>query len=127
MKTSTHSHKAPNKLIMLVVSVLIFAGMVVSGIPVFAQGVCISDDGSTPNAKALLELKSTTTPGKGFLVARMASGDLPVTDATIAGMLVWQTDVPIGYYYCDGAAWLWIGAGWGLTGNSGTNEAATRR
>jgi hypothetical protein len=80
-----------------------------------------------PHAKSLLDL---TSSDKGLLTPRMTAAQrtamFPAPDATGKGMLVYQTDGAIGFYYYDGAAWQMLqagGTGWGLLGNAGTNPA----
>jgi hypothetical protein len=92
----------------------------------FGQGN-VGINNPMPHAKSLLDLTSTD---KGLLTPRMAAAQrtamFPAPDATGKGMLVYQTDGAIGFYYYDGAAWQMLqagGAGWGLLGNAGTNPA----
>lgn len=90
-----------------------------------AQNIGVNNP--APNAKALLDLTSTT---KGLLTPRMLQAErlamFPAPDATAKGMLVYQTDLMQGFYYYDGAVWHSVAdgaAGWGLTGNAGTSPA----
>jgi hypothetical protein len=88
-----------------------------------AQNVGVNNP--TPHSKALLDLTATD---KGLLIPRLNSAQrlamFPLADVTAAGMMVYQTDLVIGFYYFDGNNWLFIGnsnAGWSTTGNAGTN------
>ena len=79
-----------------------------------AQSVGINSDGSTPDASAMLDVKSTT---KGLLPPRIAltaiNSASPVTSPA-AGLLVYNTatagtapnNVVPGYYYWNGTAWI---------------------
>ncbi|MBI5324820.1 MAG: hypothetical protein HZB41_06040 [Ignavibacteriae bacterium] len=84
---------------------------------VFAQnnvGIGCTD----PDASAILELRSTSL---GFLAPRMTLAQRPATPVT--GLLIYQTDNTPGFYFYDGAAWVYMLAGsyWSLSGNSTTN------
>lgn len=76
-----------------------------------AQSVGITTDGSTPDASAILEVKSTT---QGFLpprVALISSNDTTTPIASPAtGLLVYNTattgDVTPGFYYYSGLEWV---------------------
>jgi hypothetical protein len=59
----------------------------------------------TPNVSSILDLTSTT---KGFLAPRMtlAQKNAIVTPAT--GLLIYQTDAPAGFYYFNGAVWVYL-------------------
>jgi trimeric autotransporter adhesin len=88
-----------------------------------AQGVAISEDNSTPNASAMLDVKSTT---KGLLIPRMTQAQRTAIVAPATGLLVYQTDNPGGFYYYNGAEWFRLSLqneGWSTTGNAGTNSA----
>ena len=72
-----------------------------------AQNVGINSDGSTPDASAMLDVKSST---KGFLAPRMAS--LPATGSLPDGLIVYKNDgleADMGYYYCKNNTWIKIG------------------
>lgn len=57
---------------------------------------------STPDASALLDVSSTT---KGLLVPRMTQTQRLAISTPAAGLLVFQTSSPAGYYYYDGTSW----------------------
>ena len=92
----------------------------------FTQSLAINTDGSTANASALLDVKSTT---KGMLIPRMLKSEKNAIAAPATGLLVYQTAPDsIGFHYYDGAAWIWIlgspalnAQAWKINGNSGTN------
>jgi hypothetical protein len=54
------------------------------------------------DASAQLEVKSTT---KGFLPPRMLASEKAAIATPAAGLLVYQTDAPVGLYYYTGSAW----------------------
>ncbi|MBU2555787.1 MAG: tail fiber domain-containing protein [Bacteroidetes bacterium] len=89
------------KITLLLLSLLMAAGS-------YAQSVGINSDGTTPDASAMLDVKSTS---KGFLAPRMAS--LPTTGSLPDGLIVYKNDgldADIGYYYCKNNAWIKFGS-----------------
>ncbi|MCK5538040.1 MAG: hypothetical protein KAI79_14540, partial [Bacteroidales bacterium] len=67
--------------------------------------VGINDDASTPDASAMLDVKSTDS---GLLIPRMTAsqrGDIP---SPATGLLVYQTDTLDGFYYYSGSEWIQI-------------------
>lgn len=104
-----------------------------------AQSVSINTDGSTANASAILDVKSTA---KGVLVPRMTKTEKNTIPTPATGLLIYQTAPDsTGFQYYDGAKWVWIlGSGavdsskWANngthiynknTGNVGINTGAT--
>ncbi len=85
----------------LLLAVLLFSAST------YAQSVGINSDGSTPDASAMLDVKSST---KGFLAPRMAT--LPATGSLPDGLIVYKNDgleADMGYYYCKNNTWIKIG------------------
>jgi|LauGreDrversion4_2_1035121.scaffolds.fasta_scaffold584473_1 hypothetical protein len=58
---------------------------------------------TTPVTSAMLEVKSTT---KGFLPPRMTTAQRDAISSPAEGLMVYQTDAPIGYYFRKGGVWL---------------------
>lgn len=75
---------------------------------------------TTPNASAALGVQSTT---QGMLVPRMAASQRTAIASAAAGLLVYQTDAPAGFYYYDGSAWASLSGGGGTTLPSQTGQA----
>jgi hypothetical protein len=81
---------------------------------------------ASPNASALLEVKSTT---KGILIPRMTLVQRNAITAQATGLLIYQTNNTQGFYYYDGSVWKSIASaagttgGWSLTGNAGTTTS----
>jgi hypothetical protein len=67
----------------------------------YAQ-VGINSDGSSPDASAMMDVKSTT---KGALLPRMTTTQRLLISSPIEGLLVYDTDLKSLVFY-DGAAWL---------------------
>ena len=72
-----------------------------------AQNVAINNDGSLPNANAILDIKSTN---RGVLIPRIDYNNRPVGPSVPGGMLIYVTaNGPLGnnaYYFYDGTNWL---------------------
>jgi hypothetical protein len=86
------------------------------------EGVAINNNGSAPNASAILDLQSTN---KGFLVPRMTQSQKVTVAAPSLGLLIYQTDGISGFYYFSGSEWTELSSqasGWSLNGNIGTNS-----
>jgi hypothetical protein len=58
---------------------------------------------STPAASAQLDVSSTS---KGLLPPRMTAAQRTAIASPAEGLMVYQTDPPIGYYFRKGGAWL---------------------
>jgi Chaperone of endosialidase len=91
----------------------------------FAQSLAINTDGSTANASAILDIKSTV---KGLLIPRMNTSERTGIGSPATGLQVYDTDLNLLYVY-NGSAWVALNTGtnyWTLSGgniynNSGTN------
>lgn len=86
-----------------------------------AQNIAINEDGSAPNPNAILDVKSLT---KGVLIPRVSTAGRLLIPNT-KGLLVYDTTVNT-FWYNTGTNWQNIaasGAGWLLTGNSGTTDS----
>lgn len=80
------------------------------------QGVGINDDNSTPDASAMLDVKSTN---KGMLVPRMTSTQRSTIAAPATGLLVFDQTTTSFWFY-DGAAWIELASG-NISGLSDTD------
>ncbi len=68
--------------------------------PIYAQNVGINQDGSSPNANAILDLKSST---KGLLIPRMGPADRMAIPNT-KGLMVYDT-ISNSFWYNTGINW----------------------
>jgi hypothetical protein len=87
------------------------------------QNVSINNNGSPPNAAAILDVSSST---KGILIPRLTSAQRTnITPLGLAqkGLLVYDTDLNEFWYY-DGTQWLPIMGTTGVTGPTGPAGAA---
>lgn len=85
------------------------------------QSVGINSDGSTPNANAMLDIKSGT---KGLLIPRMDSTSRKAIFNT-KGLLVYDSTTS-SFWYNDGSKWNNLfsdNSGWSLKGNSNTDTS----
>ena len=69
---------------------------------VYSQNVAINADGSSPDASAMLDVKSTS---KGLLPPRMTAAQRIAIAAPATGLTVYQTDENKGIYFYDGSVW----------------------
>ncbi len=104
---------------------LLFTMIFYTGNFINAQSVAINNDGSTADASAALDIKSTI---KGMLVPRMTQAQRNAIASPATGLLIYQTDNTTGFYFYNGSSWLSVSgsgipAGWNITGNNGTNPA----
>ncbi len=83
--------------------------------------VAVTTDGSGPDASAMLDVKSTT---KGVLVPRMTAAQRALIATPAAGLLVYQTDIPAGYYYYN-AGWRKVIDGLATPANPATGSLLT--
>ena len=94
------------------------------GIDLYSQ-VAINTDGTSPDASAMLDVKSTTG---GLLIPRMSFTQRNAIASPATGLLVYQTNNSPGFYYNAGTpaspSWVYVGSGfgWSLTGNAGTSS-----
>jgi len=74
---------------------------------------------TTPDASAALDITSTN---QGVLIPRMTQVQRVAIASPATGLLVFQTDNTVGFYYYNGASWATFGggSGWALTGDSST-------
>jgi len=68
---------------------------------VLAAQVAINDDGSTPDASAILDIKSS---GKGLLIPRMDAAGRDSIPSPAKGLMVFVTDEKA-FYFFDGNEW----------------------
>jgi hypothetical protein len=72
---------------------------------------------ATPNTSAQLDMTSTS---KGLLIPRMTAAQRTGIASPATGLLVYQTEAPVGFYYFDGLIWK---QGIGPAGNDGATGA----
>ncbi|WP_329805620.1 tail fiber domain-containing protein [Flavobacterium facile] len=79
----------------------------------------------SPAASSLLDITSTTG---GLLIPRMTQAQRTAIGSPVNGLLVYQTDATIGFWYYNGTIWTTFSSGssWNLNGNSGTMVATNK-
>jgi len=80
----------------LLLCLLLFAGSVL-----FAQNVAINEDGSDPDASAVLDVSSAS---KGMLVPRMTTSQRNAISSPATGLVVFDSDFEAFYFY-SGSTW----------------------
>lgn len=80
-------------MILLLSSTLISTG--------FGQ-IAVNSDGSQPDNSAMLDVKSTS---KGLLIPRLTSAQRSAIVNPVAGLMVFQTDAAVGFWFHDGSTW----------------------
>jgi hypothetical protein len=78
---------------------------VINNSNLFNNGSQVAVNTGTPNAAAILEVSSTT---KGVLFPRMTKVQRQAIITPPVGLLVFQTDAPLGFYYFDGTHWVFL-------------------
>lgn len=68
-----------------------------------AQSVGIGTN--SPHPSALLELNENS---KGLLIPRMTQAQRNAISSPAEGLMVYQTDETIGFWYYSAGSWLWI-------------------
>ncbi len=99
--------------------------LTICGYNSYAQSLAINTDGSTANASAMLDIKSST---KGLLIPRMTTIQRTGIGTPATGLQVYDTDLNLLYFY-NGSSWAGLSAStnfWTLSGghiynNTGTN------
>ncbi len=77
---------------------------------------------TTPDASSVLEVTSTSS---GILIPRMTEVQRTGITTPATGLLVYQTDNTVGFWYYNGSTWVTLDntPSWDLAGNSGTNAS----
>lgn len=71
-----------------------------------SQSVGINNTGSPANASAMLDVSSDQ---KGILIPRMTLAQRNAIPSPATGLLIYQTDFEIGFYYYNGSIWVILG------------------
>ena len=62
---------------------------------------------TTPDASSALDITSTT---KGLLIPRMTETQRDAISSPATGLMIYQTDGTVGFYYYNGSSWTEVGA-----------------
>lgn len=85
---------------------LLLGIVLLMGQHLLGQSILFNSSGGTPDASSLMELRSTE---KGFLVPRMQASERLAISSPAQGLLVFQTDGTIGFYFHNGSDWDTLG------------------
>ena len=58
---------------------------------------------TTPDASSALDITSTT---KGLLIPRMTETQRDAISSPATGLMIYQTDGTVGFYYYNGSSWV---------------------
>ena len=82
----------------------------------FSQGAAINAAGTASDPSAILDLSSTSL---GMLVPRMTEAQKLLISNPANGLLIYQTNQVIGFWYYNGSAWVQAIGPVGATGAAG--------
>ncbi len=88
-------------------AIFILAILLISNTRVNTQGIAINTDGSSTDASAMLDIKSTS---KGMLIPRMTQSERNNITSPATGLLIYQTNNTPGFYFYNGTAWIVVGS-----------------
>ena len=82
---------------------LTFLAVVLLTVSTYAQ---VGIGTTTPDASSALDITSTT---KGLLIPRMTAAQRDVISPAATGLMIYQTDGTVGFYYYNGSSWANVG------------------
>jgi len=85
-----------------------------------AQGVAINTSGNPADISAMLDVSSIT---KGVLIPRLTEAQKIAITSPATGLLIYQTNDTIGFWYFDGTIWVQAIGPIGPTGATGVDGA----
>lgn len=80
----------------------LFSFFIISNSFLFAQGVAINTTGTSPDNSAILDVSSDSA---GILIPRMTEELRDAITSPAIGLMIYQTDGIVGFYYFNGSAW----------------------
>ncbi len=134
MKKNTHNqYMQKPKATMLSIFVLMFFLLLTGkSFKTFSQNVGINETGRAPDTSAMLDVNADINFNKGFLLPRLTLSQRNSIVLPATSLLIYQTNNTPGFYFNSGTTgnpvWSQLlssssAAGWGLTGNTGTNPS----
>lgn len=81
---------------------LVLAGSLLITMTSNSQSVAINTTGNPADPSAMLDITSTA---KGLLIPRMTAAQRTAIGAPVEGLMVYQTDAPVGFYFYKAGLW----------------------
>ncbi len=85
-------------------SIVVLSFICISAMSLYSQNN-VGIGTTTPHVSSILELNSTSL---GFLLPRMTAAQKSAIATPSTGLMIFQTDAPIGPYFYDGSVWRQI-------------------
>jgi hypothetical protein len=101
-------------------SIFLVANVIAINFAFSQNGVSINTTGITADPSAMLDVSSTT---KGILIPRITEAQKLAISNPATGLLIYQTNNIIGFWYFNGNLWVQIIGTGGPTGANGTTGA----
>ena len=114
-------YKKNYKILKVIPLLLVFNFALINCFSVFSQGAAINTTGSAADASAVLDISSTNA---GMLIPRMTKTLRNAINSPAEGLLIYQTDDTVGFWYNNFGVWKLIGSG---SGNSIANGSTLRK
>jgi hypothetical protein len=118
MKTQVTSKKIINTIL----TVIITASFMMLSKNIIAQGAAINNTGSSADPSAILDVSSTNA---GMLIPRMTKTQRNLIGSPAEGLLIYQTDDTVGFWYRSTGVWKLMGSGAGSSIANGTAAGNT--
>ena len=107
---------------MIFIKNLITLVLVIWSVSASAQNVLFNSSGGSPDVSALMELRSTE---QGFLTPRMLEAQRLGINTPAQGLLVFQTNGTVGFYFYNGIGWDTLGGATNVTNISNVTNVAS--
>jgi hypothetical protein len=72
----------------------------------FSMNAQVGINNDSPDASSALDITSTTA---GLLIPRMTETQRDAISSVATGLMIYQTDGTVGFYYYNGSSWAVVG------------------